>query len=58
MIDCDFCGAVTRVVDNRCLACGLPVLGDWPDAFDGVRRMCATSQNHLTQDKTGAKISD
>ena len=25
MVDCDWCGAVTRVVDGRCLACGLPL---------------------------------
>ncbi len=25
MVDCDWCGAVTRVVDSRCLSCGLPL---------------------------------
>ena len=34
MIECDFCGAVPRVIDNRCLACGLPTLGDWPDEYE------------------------
>tara|TARA_R100000458_G_scaffold43103_1_gene41033 strand:- start:288 stop:455 length:168 start_codon:yes stop_codon:yes gene_type:complete len=25
MVDCDWCGAVTRVADGRCLSCGLPL---------------------------------
>ena len=24
-VDCDWCGAVTRVADGRCLSCGLPL---------------------------------
>ncbi len=51
MIDCDFCGAVTRVIENRCMACGMPTLGDYPDELTDVRLMCVTSTEKLTQDK-------
>jgi hypothetical protein len=28
MIDCDFCGAVTRVRDGKCIACGEKLYDD------------------------------
>ena len=47
------------VEDNlMIMACGLPVLGDWPDGSSHVRQMCANSQKCLTQDKTKSKVSD
>ena len=54
MIECDFCGAVTRVIENRCMACGRPTLQDWPDDYDRAQIICRTEANQLTLGETKA----
>ena len=53
MIDCDFCGAVTRVIDNRCLSCGRSTLADWPDERGNVRQICVTRRDKAGQNRSG-----
>ena len=55
MINCDFCGAVTRTINHRCIACGKPMFSDWhTDVQGNVREMCGTRRDKAGQDETGA----
>lgn len=55
MIDCDFCGAVTRTINHRCIACGKPMFADWhTDVQGNVRQMCVTRRDKARQDETSA----
>lgn len=55
MIDCDFCGAATRLINHCCTQCGKPMLADWyTDEQGNVRQMCVTAREKTGQDRSGS----
>ena len=55
MIDCDFCGSATRLINHRCTQCGKPMFSDWyTDEHGNVREMCVTRRDKAGQYETNA----